>query len=449
VFRSRVLAGLLVVAGTPAVRAAEESVPASLEARAADILKRLSADKFANVGVLKFLVRVGDGPPRDDAGDLNASLANQLQGALALANADPNFGLLDDPSGFVAANAMTDANHTTAAGRKAFFAREYPLAWGSGKAKAAGFVVGTASVSADLKTVTFRTEVFDRTGALKPLVPEWTAATDPKLLAELGYSYTLRKPLVSGGDSPATAVRDEVIRQIRATVPVERSADRKPPAPLPALAECPLRWAIRYDGKAVRPTGDTVPEPAAGVRVTFAVENPTDDTYAAVLLVNGENTLHQEQLDPAACRKWVLEPKTRVEVNGFQTDDREAVAFHVTRPDDPVPDGVRYGPHAGTFRLVVFHGRVEKSGGGPKGEASGAAAIALIRRGVHTADAKPQTLQAYQAALKLRHKDTANSRGYVVKGAAAERSETERVTFVPTSDQPVSDVSIKYLSPSK
>jgi hypothetical protein len=429
-------------------RAAEETPPASFKARAADILKALKEEKFTNVGVLKFLVRVGDGPLRDNVGELNTTLANQMQIALVLANTDESFGILDDPSGFVVANAMTDANHRTPEGRKAFFGREFVLSWGSGKVKPSGFLVGAATVAKNLETLTFRLDAFDRTGQLKSILKEWTCATSAELLAELGHSYTLstnrRKALVSGQPFTSREIQAEVIAAIQSPSTNESKA-----APLSALTECPIRWIVKYNAKEVRATGDTLPEPDAGDRVTFELHNPTDETYAAVLLVNGENTLYQEHLAPIACRKWVLEPKSMAEITGFQIEDQMMAApFHVTRPDDPIPDAVRYGPHAGTFRLVVYHGRTQKEGAKPPVDAADeTTTIAMGRRGTPTTDVKPQSLKALQAALKIRQRDSSNSRGLVVKGSKVERSDTEAVMFVPTSDQPVSDISLKYHTP--
>ena len=33
-------------------------------------------------------------------------------------------------------------------------------------------------------------------------------------------------------------------------------------------------------------------------------------------------------------------------------------------PEEPLPDAVRYGEHAGTFRLVVFHGKMSETEAG-------------------------------------------------------------------------------------
>ena len=47
------------------------------------------------------------------------------------------------------------------------------------------------------------------------------------------------------------------------------------------------------------------------------------------------------------------------EVNdaGFQTSADTVAPFKVLRPEEADPDGVRYGDHAGTYRLVVYHGK--------------------------------------------------------------------------------------------
>ena len=46
-----------------------------------------------------------------------------------------------------------------------------------------------------------------------------------------------------------------------------------------------------------------------------------------MLLVNGENTLYQERVAPAACRKWVLGPNMSVTVRGFQVGADKVAPF--------------------------------------------------------------------------------------------------------------------------
>src|SRR5271170_8428959 len=88
----------------PAV-AAEPKLPnldTALSTNAPKILKELRQREYKNVGVLKFLVADGDGQPRGNVGSLNRTLADRLEVALALANDDPQFGIIIHASDVVA-----------------------------------------------------------------------------------------------------------------------------------------------------------------------------------------------------------------------------------------------------------------------------------------------------------------------------------------------------------
>ena len=66
------------------------------------------------------------------------------------------------------------------------------------------------------------------------------------------------------------------------------------------------------------------PEPKASDTIAFKLVNTGTSTYAAVLMVNGQNTLYNETMSALACRKWVLEPGMEVTIRGFQTDAETA-----------------------------------------------------------------------------------------------------------------------------
>jgi hypothetical protein len=72
-----------------------------------------------------------------------------------------------------------------------------------------------------------------------------------------------------------------------------------------------------------------------------------------VLLVNGVNTLFEEQLPPEECHKWILDPGEELTVRGFQESLTELKKFEV----EPVNQAVkrfRYGDYVGTFQMIVF-----------------------------------------------------------------------------------------------
>lgn len=431
-------------------RADVETLATGLQEKAPAVLDHLKKKGFKNVGVLKFLVRKGDGTPQDDVGDLNLSLANKLEVALILANTDERFGIIDKASEFVDREKITSANHRTMDGRKAFFGRKYELAWSRDKVEPSGFLTGMVTLSDDLKSVTVKLQVFDQTGAVEELPCEIATAADPETLAQAGFSYAIAP---SSRTEPASAA----VRREDAVESAAKAAAAGPRADVPftPLADCPVKWTVLYDGKPARVTGNTVPEPPADSKVEFVLGNPGPGTYAAVLLVNGESTLYQEMLAPLVCRKWVLTPGTEVTVKGFQTAPDMVVPFKVVRPEDLGPDAFGYGPHAGTFRLVVYPGTTSATPPPDDRELAndaklaGALAIARTRGTTRPTAVKPQSLRALQATLRGSTKGGGGARGYVVKGGAAEKFETEGVHFAPSSDTPVADISLRYFTPKK
>jgi hypothetical protein len=440
-----VLVLVSLVLAAPVARAAGDPLDEALLERAPKILAELKKRGFTNVGVVKFLVRHGDRDPSDDVGDLNLTLANKLEVALILANDDDKFGVIDKASEQVAREKLLGANHLKEDGRQAFFVRKYELAWSRDKVDASGFLTALATFSPDLSKLTLQVQVFDKTGKLEELTGSFTAATGPELLAQAGFSYALaparQKALVAGEPPPAREVqKQEIVERVaRSVEPMARDG-------LSPLADSPIKLTVLYNGKPASVTGTTLPEPKATDRVEFTLDNPTDGTYAVVLLVNGENTLYQERAAPAACRKWVLGPKMSVTIKGFQVGQDKVAPFTVLPPEEPLPDAVRYGDHAGTFRLVVFHGKMTDANPAENmanADAKDSAALSRTRGGTRPAGVKPQSLKALQADLRGRL-GTDGARGYVVKGGATESFATRSVYFVPSPELPVADISLRY-----
>ena len=440
---------------SPVARAAGDPLDEALFDKAQGVLEALKKKGFQNVGVVKFLVRHGDGEPQDDVGDLNLTLANKLEVALVLANTDDKFGIIDKASEQVVREKLLAANHRTEEGRKAFFIRKYELAWSRDKVEPSGFVTAVATFSQDLAKLKIQLQVFDKSGKLEDIAGTVSAPTNPEMLAQAGYSYALapstQKALVAGDPPPTRDVQEREIVEL-----VAKSAAPNPKeveAPTSPLADCPIKWTVLYNGKPVALAGTAIPEPKPTDRVEFTLTNLTKGTYAVVLLVNGENTLYQERTSPQACRKWVLGPNMSVTVRGFQIEADKVAPFAVLSPEQAIPDAVRYGDHAGTFRLVVFHGKmsdVNPADNTAKADAKDSATLAMSRTrgGTRPPGVKPQSLKALQADLRGRL-GTDGARGYVVKSGATEKFETRSVYFVPTPELPVADISLRYLSPKK
>jgi hypothetical protein len=442
----------LLALSTSTIRAADQLDEKFIE-KAKSVLETVKKKGFTNVGVLKFLVRQGDGPERDNAGDLNLTLANKMQVALVLANNDPKFGIIDKPSEAVVREKLLLANHRTEEGRKAFFVRKYELAWSRDMVDASGFITGTATISADLTKLTVRFQVFDATGKIEDIEDDVAVDASPELIAQAGFSYALapakQKAIVTGDTTLSRDVlrRDAVEQANKAAKP---AADE----PFAPLATSPVKWSVLYNGKPVTVTLNSIPEPKSIDKVEFTLTNPTTETYAVVLLVNGENTLYQERVAPQVCRKWVLPPDASLTIRGFQTAPDTVVPFAVLPPDQTPPEAVWYGEHAGTFRMVVFHGKMSPVNGdsptvvGKNGDEGAALALSRTRGSTRPGGVKPQTLKALQADIRGRM-GTDGARGYVVKGNGSEKFETTSVEFVATPDIPVADVSLRYFTPKK
>jgi hypothetical protein len=300
--------------------------------------------------------------------------------------------------------------------------------------------------------------MFDKSGAIEELPGEITAATDPEMLAQAGFSYSLpastQKALVAGDPVPSRETRNkEVIDStLRVSDPPKKDAN---PVPFAPLANSPVKWTVLYNNKPVSVNGNTVPEPAAIDAVAFHLHNPGPGTYAVVLLVNGENTLYAERQSPLMCRKWVLPPGSEVTIRGFQVGADKVSPFAVMSPEEADADAVRYGEHVGTYRLVVYHGNTTSTPPADTGTAKlnsdDATALSIARtRGATRPDGvKPQSLKALQADLRGRAQSGEGSRGYVGKGKTTETFETQAVYFVPSPDTPVSDISLRYCTPKK
>lgn len=453
---TRIAIALLAAAVAAAPLAAGESIDEALEAKAAGVLRKLKDKGYANVGVLRF-VRPDAGGEKDDLGEFGLTLAFRTKAALSLANRDDGFAVLDDPHRQAKKEYLKDATALTVEGRKAFFGIQYTPTFGKPKVEAAAFIAGTALLSKDLKTVTVKLRVFGPDGELTDLTDEWQADADPAALGELAKSYNLPdiqvKAMVSGEKVTPEAVRAaaaETQRVVAGPAEPKKPGEPAPRRPNPALDGCPVRWEVLYGQEKQEVDGDRLPEPTDKVEVTFVLTNPSaDDTYAVVLLVNGENTLYQERQAVAKCRKWVLEPRTKTVIRGFQTRKGEATKFTVVPPDDKLADGVRDSADLGLFRMVVFAGKLGTKPGEKTDRQIPAAEVIASTRLNDSAGERPKSREAYQALLVRKTGDLANSRGVLVKGTEVVSSKTEAVEFVPASEQPVADITLRYYHPAK
>ncbi|HEX8201762.1 MAG TPA: hypothetical protein VF590_14870, partial [Isosphaeraceae bacterium] len=357
------------------------------------VLRYLKAHGYRNVGVLKFRVKTGDEPVRDNVGPLNLNLAGRLQIALVLAND------LDDPLGIIrdadtVAATLPGANHLTQTGRQALFRGRYLLAWGDQVVEPDAFLTGVAVLSPDLTQMTVALLAFGRDGTALEKVAQFTAATDPPTLVEAGASFLLRGAFDNG--RPAV-VRDQVI----ATAARVQAAPETNPV---CNNSGPVALEIRYDGRPIpleiRAGRAAVREPVEGQAVSFVLRkvDATPERYGVVLLVNGENTLFKERTAPLHAGKWILGPEHReATIHGYQIGAKTAESFHVQSPEESWANVMRYGPAAGTITLVVF--RAQRARDEPPPLDDEAEDLIALSRGVLPPD-RPRTLEALKFLVR-------------------------------------------------
>ncbi len=454
------VAGLAVLAFGTAARAADElpSLDQALRDNAPKIVKQLQERKYKNVGVLKFMVRNGDGPPRDNFGPLNSSLADRLEVALVLALDDNGLGIISSASKGVQASGNSRANHTTEDGRGQLFKvnkRYFTVPWRAGEGVAPdAFLSGEARLASDHRSLTVTVSLFDKDDPKTVrTVCEFKAAADLRTLTETGVTFSARG-----------AFDDPVLLLAKATEAAPQADDKpdvlqkKADQALAALDKSPVQLTILYDKEeqhvqAAPVSADKtnvllkVPTPKASVKeVGFRLENTGDETYGVVLKLNGHNTIKKEQQDALDCKKWILKPKEVITIYGFQLNDKDRDPFKVETPYESELSSVYYGDNAGTINLVVFRtGKVEEV------LVKNDAPLASISRGMLVLRGEPKAtdLKRFQTQLAKESpadQNEARSRGMVTGSGKIANSLVEHVEFVPQR-VPLLSATIRYYEP--
>jgi hypothetical protein len=430
--KSVAIAALLVVTPSFAPAAEAETLERGLVDQAPALIKHFKAKKYANVGVLKFLIaREGEKSKglSDNVGTLNMLLARRLEVALVLAN-DPKapVGIIRNASAVAART--RGANHRNPTGRKKLFEPDYRLAWGKANVKADAFVTGTAQVSKDLGKLTVSLFAFDRaTNKLAQVGEDFEVRSDAGKLAEMNESFALRG-LFDDGQVIHQARR---VKQGLTTHPLRQN-------------DLPVRLEVLYDNRPVpveyRDGKAFVPEPQRGQKVAFRLRRDSSKVrYGAVLKVNGENTVGRQRLPDLQCRRWILDPGDRpILVGGFQMGSSKAQQFVVLSRAESKAREIDYGADVGTITLTVFQER-QKEEVADAGEEKARQKARVVAR------ARLPQKEDY-ATLKQELLDEANeTRGLVVAGKE-ELSRVREVKFTP-DPTPVMSVTLIYYRPGR
>jgi hypothetical protein len=440
------LGGLLAGASALAAEPAEglPSLDEQMEAAATRVLAFLANDKTLpekpNVGVLKFLVRKGKGPASDNAGPLNARLAERLEVALVLALKTESIRLLDNPGETLVKAKNKAANHLTEEGRRKFFNTRFKPAWGSDETVAAdAFLTGEVR--------------FERYDSALLLVQAFTAK-DPRLV-EVG-----RFPF-----RPSTEILSEAGVSFAVPRGISQSDLRKKFAsiiqkPQEVLDKSPIKLEVLYNGKPVVPDENgNVKEPEPGTHVSFRIthRNLDDQTYGVVLKINGQNTVFPNEQEPADlhCCKWILGPKQSYTISAFQKSEDDARQFTVAPLTPRERDEVRYDQHLGTFALTIFR----TSPGDRTEEAAKPKEQEIIQKAISRgslsaargdlAAGRPETFKQLQG--KLRSSTGATSAGKprgVIKPGTEVKSVVKPVPF-HADPTPVLSLTLRYAKPDE
>jgi hypothetical protein len=426
-------------------------------------------EKQIRVGVVKFLVQLGDERPSDNAGPLNWHLARRLEAALILTldaktEAD-SFRILhiDDPR----KDLSPRANHLKEDGLKAFFQKSYKPAWGGEETiPADAFLTGLVKIGDEARTLQVTVQAFDKTDKKLVEVCAFRAAAEPRLLTEAGVSFA-----VSRGSDPddianlvANSKPSALPPQATAIVQTKQTLGVKPKqgATVRQLLErAPLDIQILYKAKGEKKPKEmdidddgTLPEPAEGAKVSFRLKHKNDKdkyTYGVVLKVNGENTIYPEEAEPDDVRahKWILGPKDEFFITGYlkKSLKDQSATFTGLPVSESKLEEVNYGPHAGTFTLVIFLGRSDSKAGT---EVEQSEVVRATSRGVPQELGKPNSLTALQrklrrAAAENRQPMTGKPRGLIVAGEPM-KQEVDTVPF-HAYHTPVSVIQLRYYKP--
>lgn len=416
--------------------------------KAAPVVLRFAKERgIANLGVLKFRIKKGDGELTDNVGTLNLKLAERFEIALILTDdIHRPIGIVHDASAVAAT--IPGASHLTSDGRPKLFEAKYPLAWGDSRVTPDAFVVGIAHIADDLKSMTVGIAVCDKTGEKPINVTQFDAQPSATTLVETGESFSVRG-LFDGGqvEIKPEKFQAQVTAATFATAASSRLKQEQHPLNDPAV---PVALEVRFDGELVPfqfAAGELrIREPQEKQSVTFTLlrrDERDKRRYACVLRVNGENTLFRQRQNDFDCKKWILEPgRSPLVVRGFQKTDDLVSEFRILSKAESKAKEMDYGADVGTISLTVF------SEAGPTTPKPPVIDLAddeaddalIISRGLFL-QSKPKSLDALKSQLAL----TSQTRGLIDEGVIGE-GKTVTVKFV-ADPRPIMSATLRYYRP--
>lgn len=445
---------LLIVAGwlLSATFGRADNLDAALMTHAKEIRDYLRTHHFQNVGVLKFRVQKGEARPSWQVGPLNANLASRLENALILVTDESKPpGIIHDADKVARARRLP--SYASDAGMEKLFQQQFPLASGNQAVKADAFLTGLVQIGANLKQAAVTVQAFAPHASRLETVVKFTVPVDRELLNDLGESFALSTQSVKSRKTRALdieAAEDAANR------------DQSPGEPSVQPAEKLLEFEIRYDGQpqtlSSSPTEGgkwTVAEPQEGQRVTVFLRTVANERIGVVLMINGKNSLYEEEAEPAACKKWILDPGDVIEVKGFQVDENNTKPFRVLSATGS--EAVTFTDNLGLMGIYVFRSgkpkpaeEAEKNIAREEGRSSAEQPMKFgrstsLRNPAPQAQARTRSLKDRKALLAAQVPALGKKRGVVQADDNQEEYKVQTVTF-PNPEQQQAWV-IRYYHP--
>lgn len=432
-----------------------DNLDAALLKQAPKVMQYLKDKQYQNVGVVKFRVQKGKEPLTFRAGPLNSNLASRLENALVLMNdKEKPVGIIHDAD--KVAHDRRLSSYSSDAGMGKLFEQHFPLAWGDRTVRADAFLTGTVRVPADMKTANVTIQAFAPNASALETVATFTVDVDRALLNDLGQSFSLNARSLT----KKTRALDLEASDDAAT------RDQTPGSASTQTSEKLLDFEIRYNGQRQTYAADpqnggemVVAEPQEGQKVTFLLKSTAKDTIAVALMINGKNSLYEQEVEPVACKKWILDPGVEVEIKGFQFDAATMKPFRVLSPAES--ESMAYSDNLGLISVFVFRSMKDKPpepddskniAKGDDSEPTGSGSFKNFGRNISLRNPAPTPITQKTRSLKDRQELLAKQvpgffgkRGLLGSEATREQSQVEVVAF-PNPEQQQALV-IRYYKP--
>ena len=200
-----------------------------------------------------------------------------------------------------------------------------------------------------MKTAAVTIQAFAPNARQADTVASFSVDVDRPLLNDLGQSFFLNARKLQNRQTRALdleATDDAAIR------------DQTPGPASTQITEKLLDFEIRYNGQRQPYAADpqnggemAVAEPQEGQKVSFILKSATKDTLAVVLMINGKNSLYEQEAEPLTCRKWVVDPGAELEITGFQVDATTMKPFRVMSPTES--EAMAYSDNLGLIGVFI------------------------------------------------------------------------------------------------